>query len=281
MLSIGEGGLYLRLHHTAGDGQDAWFFDGRTSTRIAPVKWPIAANVRGRTEMAHTEEAHVPLMLFGRGTAVARARRVGADWEFDAETIALPDPSAFGQTQVSNVAYLGNASGLYVQAQSGEGPRASAAYYAFRANGTVMGARLPVPTQASLADRPGRCSANDLTTTPRIDAGYLPGTRHPILVTDNLEPPRLFLSAGAVLYGTPENACATALDADEVSEGSAGLRRERALLLLDDLEHSWLFRAVTESAVVQYRTMKCHFEPELEVPSDVYRAPGTLVPRGG
>jgi len=32
---------------------------------------------------------------------------------------------------------------------------------------------------------------------------------------------------------------------------------------------------------VQYRTMKCHFEPDLELPSDVYRAPGTLVPRGG
>jgi len=32
---------------------------------------------------------------------------------------------------------------------------------------------------------------------------------------------------------------------------------------------------------IQYRTLKCHFEPDLEVPSEVYRAPGTLVPRGG
>jgi hypothetical protein len=144
-----------------------------------------------------------------------------------------------------------------------------------------MGAKVPVPTQASLADRPGRCSPSDLATTPRIDAAYLPGTRHPILVTDNSDPPRLFLSAGAVLYGTPESACATAFDADEVAEGSAALRRERALLLLEDLEHSWLFRSTGESNTVQYRTMKCHFEPDLELPSDIYRAPGTLVPRGG
>ncbi|MEI9947565.1 MAG: hypothetical protein WDO74_00910 [Pseudomonadota bacterium] len=281
LLSIGEGGLYLRLHHTAGDVQDTWFFDGRTSTRIPPVKWPIAGNIRGRTEMARSEDTHVPLMLFGRGTAVARARRVGADWEFDAQTTALPDPSAFGQNLVSNVAYLGNASGLYVQAQIGEGARASAAFHAFRANGEVMGPKVPVPTQASLSDRPARCSASDFATTPRIDAAFLPGTRHPISVSDNSDPPRLFLSAGAVLYGTPENACASAFDADEVAEGGAALRRERALLLLEDLEHSWLFRSVSDSNAVQYRTMKCHFEPDLEVPSDVYRAPGTLVPRGG
>jgi hypothetical protein len=179
------------------------------------------------------------------------------------------------------VAYLANASGLYVQAQTGEGPRASAAYQAFRASGSVMGPKVPVPTQASLSDRPSRCSGSASATTPRIDAAYLPGTRHPILVTDTSDPPRLFLSAGAVLYGTPENACATAFDADEVAEGSAAVRRERALLLLEDLEHSWLFRSIPDSNAVQYRTMKCHFEPDLEVPADVYRAPGTLVPRGG
>ena len=281
LLSIGEGGLYLRLHHTAGDAQDTFFFDGRTSTRIPAVKWPIVGNVRGRTEMARAEGQHVPLMLFGRGTAVARARRVGSEWEFDAETTALPDPSAFGQNAVSNIAYLGNTSGLYVQAQLGEGPRASAWYRAFRATGDVMGPIVSVPTQASLADRPARCGESAIASTPRIDAGYLPGTRHPILVTDNSDPPRLFLSSGAVLYGTAENSCATAFDADELSFDNATLRRERALLLLDDLEHSWLFRSIAETNAVQYRTMKCHFEPDLEVPSDVYRAAGTLVPRGG
>ena len=280
LLSIGEGGLYLRLHHTAGDEQDTWYFDGRSSTRIPPVKWPIAANVRGRTEMARSEDAHLPLMLFGRGTAVARARRVGSDWEFDAETTGLPDPGAFGQNLVSNVAYLGNSSGLYIQTQIGEGAQASASFRAFRGSGSVMGPSVAVPTQASVSERPSRCNASDLTTTPRVDAGYLPGTRHPILVTDNSDPPRLFLSAGAVLHGTPSNACVTAFDADEVAFDSASLRRERALLLLEDLEHSWLFRSIPESKLVQYRTMKCHFDPDLEVPSDVYRAPGTLVPRG-
>ena len=285
LLSIGEGGLYLRLHHTAADAQDTWFFDGHSSTRIPPVTWPIASNLRGRTEMARTDGTHLPLMLFGRGTAVARARRVGSEWEFDAETTALPDPSAFGQVLTSNVGYLGNASGLCLQTQTSEGSRASAAFHVFRASGNVMGPALAVPTQVNLADRPNRCSASDLSSTPRVDANSVPGTRHPVLVTDNSDPPRLFLSLGAVLYGTPDSACASAFDAAEVALDNAPLRHEHALLLLDDLEHSWLFRLSQDSGGgangVQYRTMKCHFEPDLEVPSDVYRAPGTLVPRGG
>ncbi|MET0792394.1 MAG: hypothetical protein ABW061_12805 [Polyangiaceae bacterium] len=285
LLSIGEGGLYLRLHHTAADAQDTWYFDGRSSTRIAPVTWPIANNLRGRTEMARADGTHVPLMLFGRGTAVARARRVATSWEFDAQTTALPDPSAFGLTMSSNVGYLGNSSGLCLQTEASDGMSPSAAFYPFHATGNVMGPAVPVPTQMNLAERPNRCSASDLTSTPRVDANSLPGTRHPVVVTDSSDPPRLFLSFGAVLYGTPENACATAFDAQELAVDNAPLRREHALLLLDDLDHSWLFRLVQDAggstSGVQYRTMKCHFDPDLEVPSDVYRAPGTLLPRGG
>ncbi len=285
LLSIGEGGLYLRLHHAAADAQDTWYFDGHGATRIAPVAWPIASNLRGRTEMARADDAHTPLMLFGRGTAVARARRGASGWEFDAQTTALPDPSAFGLSLSSNVAYLGNASGLCLQTEANDGQSPSAAFYAFRATGSVMGAAVPVPTQVNLAERPSRCSASDLTSTPRVDANSLPGTRHPVVVTDSSDPPRLFLSYGAVLYGTPENACATAFDAQEIVIDNAPLRHEQALLLLEDLDHSWLFRLVQDSggstSAVQYRTMKCHFDPDLEVPSDVYRAPGTSLPRAG
>jgi hypothetical protein len=281
LLSIGEGGLYLRLHHTAGDEQDTWYFDGRSSTRIPPVKWPLPSNVRGRTEMARSENVHLALMLFGHGTAVGRARRAGADFEFDAQTTALPDATAFGQTQTSNLAYRGNASGLYVQSESVAGT-ASAVYFPFRPDGDVVAAPVAVPTQQSLADRPSHCDATQVASTPRIDAGYLPGTRHAIVVNDASDAPRLFLSAGSVLYGTPDNACATAFDAEEIAFDGAPPRNERLLLLLDDLEHTWLFRQSTDSSAVttvQYRTMKCHFDPSLDVPSDVYKAPGTLVPR--
>ncbi len=285
LLSIGEGGLYLRLHHAAVDNQDTWYFDGRSTTRIPAVKWPVANSLRGRTEMARSENAHLALMLFGRGTTVARARRVGADFEFDAETTALPDPSAFGQSVSSYLAYLGNASGWYVQSESTNSGRASAVFYPFRPSGEVTGPPIAVPTQQDLTDRPSRCAPSELAGTPRIDAGYLPGTRHPVIVSDSSDAPRLFISEGAVLYGTPENACATAFDAEEIAVDAGATHDERLILPLDDLDHSWLFHLThlsnTSQTGVQYRTMKCHFDPDLEVPSEVYRASGTLVRRGG
>ncbi|HTA92798.1 MAG TPA: hypothetical protein VK745_24640 [Polyangiaceae bacterium] len=285
LLSIGEGGLYLRLHHAAADRQETWYFDGHSSSRIPKVQWPALGKVRARSEMARIDGANLPLLVFDRGIAIARARLDGQDFVFDAETTALPEPSFFGQNVTSDIAYLSKNSGLHVQTQSLLGARASAVFYPFRASGDVMGAPVPVPTQANLADRPSRCAASDLTSTPRINAPFLPGTRHPIVVTDNSDAPRLFLSSGFVLYGTPENACSTAFDGDEIPVDAAAPRHERVLILLDDLEHSWLFRLVGDSnatpPALQYRTLKCHFEPDLDVPSDVYRAPGTLVPRGG
>ncbi len=279
LLSIGEGGLYLRLHHAAGDEQDTWYFDGHRSTVIPPVKWPLAANLRGQTEMARSENTHLALMLFGHGTAVARARRSTTGYEFDAQTASLPDPGAFGQTITSNLAYLGNASGLYVQSER-NGGSASAVYFPFRPSGDVLGPPIAVPTQENLADRPDRCSPAEVAGTPRIDASYVPGVRHPVVVSDTSDAPRLFLTAGAVMYGTPEKACATALDAEQVVVDAAAPRHERVLLVLDDLEHAWLFRQTTDpngATSAQYRTMKCHFDSSTEVPSDVYKASGTLV----
>jgi hypothetical protein len=284
LLSIGEGGLYLRVHHAAGDEQETWYFDGQRSARIPPIKWPSTGSARGRTEMAHTDNAHVALMFFGHGAALGRAHQTSTGFEFDAQTTALPDPSAFGQTITSNVAYVGNTSGMYVQSLDNDSNRSSAVFFPFRAMGAVTGATIPVPTQQSLADRPGRCSPSEVAGTPRIDASALPGTRHPIVVTDNSDAPRVFLTSSAVLHGTPENACAAAFSADEVALDGVPARHEQLLLLLDDLDHTWLFRQIQDPASaptgVQYRTLKCHFDPDLEVPSEIYRAPGMLVPRG-
>ena len=57
-------------------------------------------------------------------------------------------------------------------------------------------------------------------------------------------------------------------------------RWDRAILLLDDLEHSWMFRSSDEGDTIQYRSMSCRFDPSAEVPFEVYGAAGTLVQRG-
>ena len=284
LLSVAEGGLYVRLHQASGDAQETFYLDGRMSTRIPPVRWPLASHVSGRSEMVHIDNTDVPLMLFGHGTVIGRARREGADFSYEAEITSLVDPGSFNAMVGSNVAYLGNSSGLYVETRRGLSSRANAEFYPFRATGSVVGPPVAVPTQENLAERPNHCTPAQLTSSPRINALFLPGTRHPVVVSDPADAPHLFATSTGVLYGTPENACATAFEADEIGDASTA-RHERVLLLLDDLEHTWLFRLVPEThgdgGRVEYRNMKCHFDPDLEVPPDIFRAEGTLVPRGG
>ena len=93
----------------------------------------------------------------------------------------------------------------------------------------------------------------------------------------------MLLSEWAVMFGIdPAEPCAALLQADALPEQYGGSGEDlRALLPLGDLERAWLFRRHQEEPnaepSVEYRTMSCHFDPQIEVPSEVLRAPGTAV----
>jgi hypothetical protein len=132
---------------------------------------------------------------------------------------------------------------------------------------------VPVPTQRSLGDRPEACDAARRAHTPRIVASFQPGTRHPIVVTDSVEGPRTLLTGFAVLYGSPEAPCAAAFEAVGLAPETGQATRDSALILLDDMEHSVLFRRAGERAPrIEYRNMVCRFDSTLEIPPEVYRA---------
>ena len=282
LVSIGEGGLYLRLHSSLGDSQPTYFLDGRSVTTIDPVEWPFGARASGRSEMAHVDAAHVPLRI--DAATVVRARRDGSAWAFDAMAIGWSEPRQFGLEQHLDIAYLAGRSGLHVTVASDSGRRAAGWLYPFQAKGSVMGTPVAVPTQLDLPDQPRRCSGYQKNETPRVVVPFQPGTRHPVLVADPIEPVRLLLTGDAVLHGTPSAPCVAAFDADIVpSEASEKAEEERALILLDDLEHSWLLRRAPESnekkPVIEYRTMSCRLDPSAEVPLEVYgpKVKGTVV----
>ena len=90
------------------------------------------------------------------------------------------------------------------------------------------------------------------------------------------------LSGDAVLHGTRESPCAAAFELNPPSStaGEPGVM-ERGILLLHDLEHAWLFRQArdAERAQIQYRSMSCRFEPNLEIPEEIQRAPEALAPK--
>ena len=99
-----------------------------------------------------------------------------------------------------------------------------------------------------------------------------------MLVHDAVEPLRTFLTDAAILYGSPESPCLGAFDTDLVRVTSAASgARERALVFADG--PSWLFRLAPDSARreprVEYRSMSCRPDPNLELPPEVYEMPGT------
>jgi hypothetical protein len=273
LLSIASGGIYLRLHKTPRADQPTLFLDGRRVESLLAPSWPLDSRYPGRAEMIHIGNSHVPALFVGRGAALARARRSGSKWQFDAYATGLIDPASFGLVAIDNIAYVGARAGLYVEVQDGTGAVASAQIFPIRADGPVVDLPVPVPTQRSLGDRPEACDAARRAHTPRVVASFQPGTRHPVIVTDSVEGPRTLLTGFAVLYGSPEAPCAAAFEAVGIAAETGQPTRDSAVILVDDMEHSVLFRRAGERAPrIEYRNMACRFDSTLEIPPEVYRA---------
>lgn len=281
LLSIAGPGIYLRIHRAAGDNQPTLFFDGQRVETLPAVSWPNVG-VRGTaTEMVNVGGEHVPVMLVGRGSAVVRARVKGGTQTLDAYAGGALDPARFGLTQNYNIAYTGDRSGQLIEVFDSAAAKASAQLFPFRASGDVLDPPIDVPTQLALADRPERCSAAVEAATPRVVGEHYVGTRHPVIVSDGGDTPQGFLTDAAVLHGTPDAPCVSAFDAEPVSPEGTAVPLTRVLLPMADLGRAYLFRTSVRGGgpVVEYHPMSCRFDPSAEVPQELYRAPGALVPR--
>ncbi len=281
LLSIAEGGIYLRIHHAPGDSQPTLFFDGQRVESVPAVSWPTVA-VRGtHSEMAHVDGEHVPLLLVGRGSGVVRASLRDGKQELEAFANGAFDPARFGLTQSSNIAYSGLRAGQVIETFDSASARAEAKLFLFRARGDVLDAPIDVPTQLSLPEKVERCSVSAEASTPRIVAAPYPGTRHPVIVSDGGDAPQAFLTSYAVLHGTPSSPCVSTFDGEPVAPDGVATPTTRVLLPLGDLAHSYLFRASVQGTDVrlEYHPISCKLDPAAEVPQELYRAPGTLVPR--
>ncbi len=281
LLSIAEGGLYLRLHKAPGDNQPTLFFDGQKSETVPPVSWP-SVGVRGtHSEMAHVDGEHVPLLLVGRGSGVVRARFRAGTQELEAFANGALDPARFGLTQSSNIAYSGMRAGQVIETFDSATARAEAKLFTFRARGPVLDPPIDVPTQLSLPEKVERCSAAAEAGTPRVVAAPYPGTRHPVIVSDGGDTPQAFLTQYAVLHGTPASPCVSSLDGESIALDGGSAPATRVLLPMTDLSHSYLFRANVQGQEtrLEYRGISCKLDPSAEVPQELYRAPGALVPR--
>ncbi|HEY6727717.1 MAG TPA: hypothetical protein VI197_26965 [Polyangiaceae bacterium] len=279
ILSIGVGGIYVRLHAQAGSDQITYFMDGRTVTEIPPLKWPATPHA-ARDEMVHVGTTHLPLRIEQEGAILTRASRSGNAWEFSSYTLGLPHPSVLEVVQRSGLTYLNGASAFYLLTYANSGVPRRGFAFPVQAAGAVTGTPVEVPQQLDLSDPPNPCNENAINTTPRIVVPAQAGTRHPVIISHRIEPIRTLLSTEAVMHGTPKAPCLAALAAAPVDMDERDDRTWMyAIVSPGDLEHAWAFRVIYDDSgekAVSYRNMRCEFDPKAIVPKKVYAEPGTL-----
>jgi hypothetical protein len=278
LVSISSGGIFVRLHRQPQQDQPTYFLDGVHVERVPALAWSLTPVKDASFEMARLGGESVHLAFVDRGATVVRARRGADAWQFDALAFGYADPESFALEQHRDIAYVGGRAAVLSSSRRADGS-AQSQLFPLRPDGPVLGEPLAVPTQRDLADALTPCTPRQRADTARVVVPWYPGRRRPLVVHDAVEPLRVFLTDDAVLHGTPEHPCVAALDADPVRlTSSGGSARERALLFPDG--SSWLFRLATvdggrREARVEYRSMSCRPDPNLEPPPEVYELPGT------
>jgi hypothetical protein len=278
LVSIAEGGIYLRVHRAAQDAQETLFLDGTSIERIPPVVWPDSSQKEARSEMAHIGEHHHPLRIAQGGAVLTRATHLNGAWSFQAATLGLPDPELFGFHQASGITYVTGGSATYILRATPAGWPRSGRVFPIQGQGPLLSASLEVAQQLDLADPPEPCSFGQRQHSPRVVAAMQPGTRHPVTISDGLEPIRTLLTRHAVLHGTPEAPCAAAFAAEPIDMRHREDRVWMHALFTPALERAWAFRVAFDDegdSSVEARPMRCSFDPSAPVPNEVFEEPGT------
>ncbi|MDX2053167.1 MAG: hypothetical protein SFV15_12290 [Polyangiaceae bacterium] len=278
LVSIAEGGVFVRPHKSPEGRQITYFLDGRSVQQLGPVKWPKSQlDARLASEIAVVGGQFLPLLLESDGAMVVRARAQGDTFEFAPMTTGLLSPQSSQLLQRRSVVYLNGAAALYVHQEDAFGTFSEASAFPFQALGAPVGAAVRVPTQLQAGDPPSPCGAPARANTPRTISLLTGGTRHPVLITEGTEPLRTLLTNNAVMYGTLAEPCVATFDAQPLKEDrSLG---ERALVAPGNGAHSWLFRRQPGDEQgptrIEYHSMQCLYDPAAQVPEEVFEAVGT------
>lgn len=270
LVSTTGGGVFLKPHNSS--GTETFFID-RSGKVDATFKFSDVPG-RGSPILSGAVLDNKPMSIAMLGTAgVARANS-SEDWEMINLGPSDEGPTGFEITQLlSPTSFNGSVYVTHAVAFK-QGGRTYAEAFPLRGSGAVVGERIAMPTQTDLALAKFKpCSAADRSKSPRIVVPAEVGTQRPIVIES---PDGTFQSAllttAMVGYGTPQSPCAAVVEAFPVPDDTAIAPPplESALVLFNDLEHSWFFRqGVAEAGVVEARQMRCKVDNNAPVPSFV------------
>ncbi len=278
LVSIAEGGVFVRPHQSPGNHQITYYLNGQSVAQVPPVQWPKSSlDARLAPEIAVIAGQFLPLLLETDGALIVRARAQADKFEFSPMTTGLLSAEGVQLLQRRSIVYVNGTAALYVHQEDAFGTFSQASVFPFQIVGPPVGAPLRVPTELDLPDPPLSCNDTQRRTTPRTISLFTGGTRHPVFITQGSEPLRTFLTTNAVLYGTLENPCVAMFDAQPLKEEPA--LAERALVSIADNGRSFLFRRKVSEGLagtqIEYKPMHCQFDATIPVPEEVYEGVGT------
>jgi hypothetical protein len=268
-LSISGDGLFVCAHNECDNAKSKLYFvDGA----------------------GHSQAVTLPSFPEKNSTGIRMNTRVGVSrvnghntaifWNDSPKLVALADgvsdPTAisFLPTAASSAGYTATTSWAYSRANHNYGLALTLSHPEQGAFSTFVSLDpkadfAPLPTQSDLAEPPVACSASVRRDSLRIVSPRIGNTKRPVLIEAYGKAQDRWLAVNsAVIYGKPKEACASVLDARQ----SAG--DTRAIIVMDDLEHSWLINSMgSDKPGLTWQPMSCKFDANANVPDSVQAHP--------
>lgn len=269
-LSVSQGGVFVRVASESAPLHLIDFHGHVDDVREDPLDLLPSPEIPGTGEVAPLVREAVRVggqnLVVGLGNT--RMVRYGAE----KAAISLGVDNDPPRADVVTLAYRGAEPAIQHAYQPPGDGRERITIHPFRASGPALDPAIEAPTQADVAPTLRACTEAERTQTYRIvSRRSRPGVRGIVIEA----PDGGFFAGGVseemVVYGTPQNPCATAIDARTVSEETSGVPSDRLLIMVNDLDHSWFFRR-GDRAPVEARSMKCRVDPKQALPRAVEEA---------
>lgn len=278
LMTAGPGGVLVRPFASATADSVAYFVG--EGGKVDKLAWPElpTRDARGANLWLRYETARVGkrTLLYGMSSSHAQvlmawANEAGTNWE--TRTWGL-FPEVEGAPNDATIRLLHGAATPTLAVFSGNG--ASPLGPLGFATPLAAGEPDPIssfalPTQRSLGD--GRACDKAGLAGPRVVAPYSRGTRHPVLI--DLDGVELLLATNqATLHVPPAggDGCLGMWEATPPVWRSGD--QFNALVPLDDLGHSVLFRSTSKSSEQQARVLSCTLSKETPVPASLNNVDG-------
>lgn len=266
-------GASVAIRPHAEDPQATWIVDAQGASEVVAPIWPrVWASGRDLLYVA-TDTALAPFLVLDQGAGVVRA---------DGDAFAARSLTA-GASSWTRL-WQGSESWLQVVVNGAGRPNQQFLVPLRGAGAVAAPVTAPIGLR-ELGPTPRACTAEARAAGMRVVYEDDAGTRRPVVISEAGQPERIFLTSGAVVYGTTRDACVAAFDAVPVDSERTVASDERLILPFDDLEHAvWLRHLPPDgrrSTVpeMQVRHLNCRVDPALAPPVEVVGQSGTVILR--